>query len=315
MADSLFVLLAAVFIDAYTGAPLWRRGWRRHPLIAIERIADGCVARLDRAERGRRALRVRGAVTVAALAAAAGAAGVALEAAAGAWPALWAVALFVLAGTVDQRESADAADRLGRALAVHDAEEAQAALARLSTRAPVHLDSHGMARVGVEALMRRLSRRWTAPVLYAAFGGVGAVAAYWVIDRVAVAGGGAFGAPSRALRRAARWLPDRLAGLALAAAATLAGGLSKGAVAVAGLRRAAGADWPPAAAAAALGVALGGPRRYVDRLAPHPWIGGGRPQVGPNDIAAARDLHGLAVALMTLAVAVACAVRLLQGNP
>ena len=65
---------------------------------------------------------------------------------------------------------------------------------------------------------------------------------------------------------------------------------------------------------AALGVALGGPRRYVDRLAPHPWIGGGRPQVGPNDIAAARDLHGLAVALMTLAVAVACAVRLLQGD-
>ena len=314
MADSLFVLLAAIFLDAYAGAPLWRRGWRRHPLVAIERIARGCVARLDRAERGRRALRVRGAVAVAALAAAAAAAGVALETAAGAWPVLWTVVLFVLVGTVDQRESADAADRLGRALAIHDAAGSEAALACLSARDPVHLDSHGMARVGVEALMRRLSRRWTAPVLYAAFGGVAGVAVYWVVDRVAVAGGGAFGAPSRALRRAARWLPDRLAGLALTAAAALAGGLSTGAGAVAGLRRAAGADWPPAAAAAALGIALGGPRRYVDRLLPRPWIGGGRPQVGPNDIAAARDLHGLAVALMTLAVAVACAVRLLQGD-
>ena len=314
LADSLFVLLAAILIDAYVGAPLWSRGWRWQPLVAVERVARGCVARLDRAGRGRRALRVRGAIAVGALAAAAAAAGAGLEAAANAWPVFWTAVLFVLVGMVDQRESADAADRLGRALAIHDDVEADAALARLSARDPVHLDSHGMGRVGVEALMRRLARRWTAPVLYAALGGVAAVAVYWTVDRLAAAGGGAFGAPARGLRRAARWLPDRLAGLALAAAAILWGGAANAAVVARGLRRAAGGDWPPAAAAAALGLALGGPRRYADRLLTRPWIGVGRPQVGPNDIAVARDLHGLAVALMALAVAVACAVRLFQGG-
>ena len=324
LADSLFVLLAAILIDAYVGAPLWSRGWRWQPLVAVERVARGCVAPPRPAPgRGRRALRVRGAVAVGALAAAAAAAGAGLEAAANAWPVFWTAVLFVLVGMVDQRGKAPTRRIvLGRALAVHDDAEADAALARLSARdpRPSRQPRHGAGRRrGVDAPpgpaldragpLRRLRR------------GVAAVAVYWTVDRLAAAGGGAFGAPARGLgaparglRRAACWLPDRLAGLALAAAAILWGGAANAAVVAGGLRRAAGGDWPPAAAAAALGLALGGPRRYADRLLTRPWIGVGRPQVGPNDIAVARDLHGLAVAIMALAIAVACAVRLFQGG-
>ena len=308
--DTLLVLLAAILLDAYVGSPLRRRRWRWQPLVAADRIAGWCAARLDRESRGARTLRVRGALAVAVLAGIAVAGSIALDAAAARQPVLSLAVLFLFSGLVDQRESADALRRLGRALAIHDRAAAEAALAGLSMRDPVHLDSHGMGRVGVEAAMRRLARRWMAPVLYAAAAGAAGIAGYWLLDALAAAARprGAFGAVPRRLARLAHWLPDRLTGLALAAAAALSGR-----PALAGLRGAAGADWPPAAAAAVLGVSLGGPRRYAGRVVPRPWIGRGRPQVGPNDIAAATGLHMLAVALATLILGAVCLVRLLQG--
>ena len=308
-AAHLLVLLAAILLDAYSGSPLWRQRWRWHPLVATDRLAGRCAEKLNRESRGARTLRKRGVLAALAFAAAAAAGGFALEALAAQQPLLWLAVLFVLAGAVDQRESGDALAALGRALARHRTEAANAALARLSMRDPVYLDSHGMARVGVEALARRLARRWTAPVFYAAVGGLPAAAAYWFLDGLAAAAGrGPFGAAPRRAARLAHWVPDRLAGLALAAAAG-----REAPRALAALRGAAGRDWPPAAVAAALGVALAGPRRYAAGAAAHPWIGAGRPQVGPNDILDALDMHARAVGLMSLVVGVFCVFRLFQG--
>lgn len=307
--EILSVLLAAIAVDAYAGSPLWRRRWRWQPLVAAERLCAWFPARLDRESRGPRALRFRGGLSAAVLCAAGLAGGAAVEALAARQPLWWAAALFVFAGLVDQREGADALRRLGRALAVHDRGAAEAAFALLSPRDPAYLDSHGMAREGVEAFARRLSRRWTAPVLYAALAGAPGIAAYWLIDRLAAASGrGAFGAAPRAARRVLRHVPDALAGLALAAAAS-----SRAPDAFAGLRGAAPGDRAPAALAGALGVALGGPRRYAARTAARPWIGGGRPQVGPNDTAAALRLRARAVGGVSAALGVICLVRVLQG--
>ena len=307
-ADALFVLLAAIVLDAYAGAPLWRRRWHWQPLIAIDRLTARCAEKLDRESRDPRTLRFRGGAAAAALVGLGAVGGLALEAAAARHPVLWLPVLIVFTGLVDQRESADALRRLGRAIAVGDRPGAEAALARLSMRDPVHLDRFGMARVGIEALTRRLSRRWTAPVLYAAVGGVSGIVAYWLIDGLAAAGGGGgpFGAVPRKLRRIAHWLPDRLTGIVLAASASLSG---RGA-AFAGLPDATGTDWPASATADALGVSLAGPRHYAGRTVDAPWIGRGRPQAGPNDIVAALGLHRLAVALVSLAVAAAALVRL-----
>ncbi len=306
--DTLFVLLAAILFDAYAGSPLWRGRWRWHPMIAVDRVTRWCAEKLDRESRGRRALRVRGGLTATVLVALAAAGGLTLEAVAREQPVFWLPVLFLIAALIDQRESADSLRDLGQALAVRDGAAAEAALARLSMRDPVHLDDHGMARTGVEALMRRFAGRWAAPVLYAAAAGTPGIVGYWLIDGLAAAAGnGPFGAVPRRLRRLVCWLPDRLAGLALVAAAALSGR-----PALAGLRGVAGANWPVAAAATALGISLAGPQRYAGRVVARSWIGRGRPQVGPNDIDAACGLHRLAVTLVTLALGVVGLIGLFQ---
>ena len=306
---TLLILLIAILLDSYIGAPLWRRRWRWHPLIALHRLGAWCAARLDRPERSARAVRFRGGLATTVLLGGVALGGALLEAAATHYSAAWVLTLVIFAALIDQRESVDALRALGRALARHEREAAEDALAALTARDPVHLDSHGMARAGIEALMRRLSRRWMAPLLCAALLGTPGIAGYWLLHALAGDDGRRdFGAAPRKLRALAQWFADRVTGLALAVAALLGG--RRG---LAGLRAFPGRHWPLAATALALGISLLGPQRYVRGVVMRPWIGrGGRPQVGPNDIAAAARLHTGAVAIVAAAICVICLIGFLQ---
>jgi adenosylcobinamide-phosphate synthase len=67
------------------------------------------------------------------------------------------------------------------------------------------------------------------------------------------------------------------------------------------------AGWPEAAAAGALGLALGGPRRYGEEQVADPWLGDGRQDATAHDIERMLWLYA-AACLLTAAVVAAFAV-------
>jgi adenosylcobinamide-phosphate synthase len=117
----------------------------------------------------------------------------------------------------------------------------------------------------------------------------------------------AFGMASARLDDLLNLIPARLAGLLLALAAPF---VPKGKP-VAALttmitdarhHRSPNSGWPEAAAAGALGLALGGPRKYPGLVVDEKWIGSGRARAGIADIHRALHLFTVACVLNTGAV-------------
>jgi adenosylcobinamide-phosphate synthase len=108
-----------------------------------------------------------------------------------------------------------------------------------------------------------------------------------------------FGKAAARLDDALNYLPARLAGLIIAAAALFAPGARplKALRAMwedAGKHRSVNAGWPEAAMAGALDLALAGPRRYPELVVNDPWIGGGRARATHHDIRRALHLYAIA---------------------
>lgn len=313
--ESWIALAAAIALDAYLGASLGAGAGRWHPKALIGRTLAWSEARLNRPQRSARDRRLRGALALAAAVIAAVVAGAALAGLARAAPIVWVPLALLACALIDLRTEHEDARALAAALASGDGAAAHARLARLSARDPAALDAYGVARAGIEGVLARFASGWLGPVAaWAALGPAGLLG-YWV---VAVAGerlGGRaqrladFGAASRAAARGLATVTDRLAGLVLVAGAVP----SAGADAAAAWRTLRGqrAAWTVAAAAGALGLALGGPRRYPARTVQAPWIGAGRARAGADDILGALALVRagalVSFALVVLAAAASAA--------
>jgi adenosylcobinamide-phosphate synthase len=116
-----------------------------------------------------------------------------------------------------------------------------------------------------------------------------------------------FGRFAAKLDDAANWIPARLTGLLICAAAGLHGGAGKAAAALdvmlrdARLHRSPNAGWPEAAMAGALGLSLGGPRRYGGDFVNAPVLNGaGRRDARHDDIFRALLHFWTAMSLLTL---------------
>jgi adenosylcobinamide-phosphate synthase len=101
---------------------------------------------------------------------------------------------------------------------------------------------------------------------------------------------------------------SRLAGILIALAAPLAGGMAGTALRVmfadAGKHRSPNAGWPEAAMAASLGIALAGPRHYAGVIVADPFVNeGGRLDASAADIRRALRVYvGANAALLALVV-------------
>jgi adenosylcobinamide-phosphate synthase len=317
--DPFFILLAGLAVDAVFGdmRPLFR--FLPHPVVALGGLIASLERRLNRESRSAQARRVRGLVVVAAVVAIAAAAGWAVLVLTRHWRWGWAVEIFLVGVLVAQRSLYDHVFAVCRALETGGLAAGREAVRHIVGRDPNSLDDHGVARAGIESLFENFSDGVVAPAFWYVLFGLPGLLAYKAANTLDSMIGHRspryldFGAAAARLDTAANFVPARLAGAIIAAAALIAPKANPAAALKTMWRdarkhRSVNAGWPEAAAAGALGLALAGPRRYGADLVNDAWIGDGRARVTTTDMRAALYLfvvaclvHAALIALLALA--------------
>ena len=278
------VLLAALLIDAIVGefGPLFRV--LPHPVAIVGAVTGWLDRRLNRERRAAGARALRGAVVAVAVAAAMAVLGWALAKFSRSVPYGWAIELLFVVLLLAQRGLFDHVRAVGRALDTDGLAGGRAAVAHIVGRDPEQLDEHGIARAAIESLAEGFSDAVVAPAFWYLLFGLPGLFVYKTINTMDSMIGyrterhAAFGMVTARLDDALNYVPARLAGGFIVAAAMFApNGLSAQALKVmlrdGGKHRSPNAGRPEAAMAGALSVALSGPRRYDGKVVDEPWLG------------------------------------------
>jgi adenosylcobinamide-phosphate synthase len=312
----LIVLFAALALDALAGEMGWLFRVLPHPVVIIGNAVANLERRLNRAELPEGDRRMRGVVTAALVVGGAALAGAGIAFVARAIPHGWLLEVFVAATLLAQRSLFDHVAAVAVALDAEGLAGGRQAVARIVGRDPDSLDEHGVARAGIESLAENFSDAVVAPVFWYALLGLPGMLAYKAANTLDSMVGYrndrylAFGWASARLDDVMNLVPARLSGVLIAAAALFA---PRGRPLVAlttmvrdsGHHRSPNSGWPEAAMAGALGLALGGPRRYPGVVVDEPWMGRGNPKAGIADIRRALVVFAAACALDAGLVALA----------
>ncbi len=194
-------------------------------------------------------------------------------------------------------------------LAAGDLAAARRAISHIVGRDPDALDQPAIARAAIETLAENFADGVAAPVFWYLLLGLPGLFAYKAINTLDSMFGyrnpryAWFGKAAARIDDAANWLPARLAGLAVVAAAALTPGANPRAAWTTMIRDARhnpspNAGWPEAAMAGAIAVALLGPRSYGGVAAHRPWLG----EAFTANATADHLRHALAVYLRACAV-------------
>lgn len=315
MRNALYISTAmaavALALDLLLGDP----SWMPHPVRQIGRAVSRGETRLragePRADLWRGAMLTAAIVTGAALAACA-----MISIAAAASDVLGAAVAVLIAWTTLALNGLDrAAAEVERALRSEREDLARAAMPALVGRDPAALDRAAMVRAAVESVAENCSDGVIAPLFYLFVGGPVLAIAYKAVNTLDSMIGYRdarylyFGRAAARLDDAANFVPARLTALCLAAAAALRLGRGGPALRVcrADARKHASpnAGFPEATMAGALGIELGGDAIYAGEVEHRARLGVAERPPEVADIAAARRLMRLAVALAFCALALA----------
>ena len=318
--DPILVLLLALVIDLAFGdmAPVFR--FLPHPVSMADKAIGYFDKRLNRDNRSDAARQFRGAVTVVVLVGAAGAIGWAIGEYLRVIHYAWLIEALLVAVLLAQRSLFEQVAAAGKALQADGLQGGRAAMATIVGRDPESLDEHGVARAAVEALFGNFTDRVIAPAFWYLLLGLPGLFAYKTANTLANVIGHrspkylAFGFAAARFDDALDWIPARLTALLIWLAALALPGAHCGAAirttfADAGKHRSPNAGWSEAAVAGALGLALGGPRRYGGTLMNEPWLGDGRARVTVADIGRALTLYAAAATCFAALLLIALAVR------
>ncbi len=300
-ADTVFaILLLAFLLDVGLGDPPWLYRRLPHPVAWLGRIIEENESRWNRGSKRF----WRGLLFVATVVALASIIGWIVERICTALPWGWvleavlASTLIAVRGLHDRvRAVAEALDR--------GIEEARAAVAHIVGRDPARLDSHGVARAAAESLAENFSDGVVAPLFWFVAFGLPGLCAYKAINTLDSMIGQRnpryehFGKAAARLDDAVNWIPARLAGLLLVAAARFlpearARDAWRAGRRAAGRHRSPNAGWQEAALAGALGFRLAGPRDYPDGPVEDAWMGDGHAELDAAALDAALRLYRVA---------------------
>jgi len=320
-ADHLWLLAAALVLDALIGDPDWL--WRRfpHPVAWFGALIARLDASLndDRLPEGQR--RWRGVVAITVVAVLAGAAGFALEALFRALPFGWLGTFIVAAIFLAGRSLNDHVAAVAAAFA-EGLPAARKAVSRIVGRDPESLDEAAVSRAAIESTAENFSDGVVAPALWFALLGLPGLVGYKAINTADSMIGHLsprhrdFGRAAARLDDWVNWPASRLAGALIALTAPIVGGgiatAFRTMAADAPKHRSPNAGWPEAAMAAALRLALAGPRRYAGTVVDDPFMNAvGRRDATTDDIRRALTVYRAANALL-LALVLAGAALLAQ---
>jgi adenosylcobinamide-phosphate synthase len=312
-AELVLIMLIALLADMALGDPQWLYRALPHPVAAFGNLVAAAETRLNRPARGARDLFWRGLTVTAALVLLAAGAGLLLQEICQALPFGWLLEGLAASGLIAYRGLQQGVAAVARGL-TDSLAAGRAAVRHIVGRDPESLNEAGVARAAAESLAENFSDGVVAPLFWFALLGLPGLAAYKAINTLDSMIGyktgrfAAFGKAAARLDDAVNWLPARLTGGLLVAAAALSPGAdAKRAWRVmcrdAPKHRSPNAGWQEAAMAGALNIALAGPRRYGLEVVEDAWMGDGKRNLGPNDLRRALLLYRLAGVLLVAILA------------
>ncbi len=317
--DCCLLAVLALAIEAAVGYPDWL--WRAigHPVSWIGRIIAGSEALLNRPVADFAQRRIYGALALAVWVVVGVAIAVLLAGLAP--PTAFGVALLavptssLLAQRSLYRHVAAVADALDTSLAA-----GRIAVGHIVGRDVSELDESGVARAAIESLAENLSDGIVAPALWIAAAGLPGGVFYKTVNTADSLVGhrseryAAFGFAAARVDDLVNWPAARLSGALICLASLPDRAASAQAWTMmrrdAPRHRSPNAGWPEAAMAGALGLRLGGPRRYDGVRVVDGFMGDGRAAAGISDIRAALRLYIRALGLLWCLLASAALVLL-----
>jgi adenosylcobinamide-phosphate synthase len=310
-AAHVWMLALALLADAAVGDPdaVWRRV--PHPVAMLGWL----IGLLDRALNRGQLRYLAGILAIIIVVAVAWLIGFAIERGLSAlrfgWIGTVAIAAILLAG----RSLYDHVAAVRDAFATGGIDAARGAVARIVGRDPASLDEARICRAAIESTAENFSDGVVAPTFWFLIFGLPGLLTYKAINTADSMIGHltdrhrAFGWAAARLDDVVNLPASRIAGALLAFAAPAAGGGIGAAFRTmwrdAGKHRSPNAGWPEAAMAAALGIALAGPRRYAGVIVDDPFVNErGRREARPDDISRALLVYVAANAFLFAVVVV-----------
>jgi adenosylcobinamide-phosphate synthase len=313
-ADPFLVLLAALVVDAAFGDPEWLYRLVSHPAVMFGRCIDAGERWLYRSEATGVALRLRGGLLTLIIVIGAYGTGLVISLVLERVPGGWILEAIVASSMIAFRSLYDHVKAVVRGLNEGLA-EGRAAVGHIVGRDPETLDGPAVARSAVESLAENFSDGVVAPVFWYLLLGLPGIYAYKALNTADSMIGQRtaryqdFGTAAARLDDLANYVPARLSGALLAAAAAAVPGADarqawRTMTRDAPKHRSPNAGWQEAAVAGALGLALAGPRVYGGETVDDHWMGDGRAALTTADIDRALKLYlaagGLVAALIAM---------------
>jgi len=313
---SLPALSAGLLIDRVLGDPNWL--WKRvpHPVALAGRAIDWLDRRLNDPQLSFARRRQDGTLALVGLVLVGGVLGYALHAAFRVVPLGMAAEAVVIAILLAQNSLLKHVSAVADDLVEKGLTAGQRSVAQIVGRDVSQLDEAGVSCAAIESAAENFSDGIVAPVFWYLLLGLPGLFVYKLVNTADSMIGNrsarheAFGWAAARFDDLLNFLPARLSALLIAAPAALAGLAARAAIRTAfadsGKHKSPNAGWPEAAIAGALGLALGGPRRYGDVEVDGAWLNpAGRHEAAPDDIRTTVRLIDAAWALLLFAVALA----------
>jgi adenosylcobinamide-phosphate synthase len=324
--DPIIVLLLALVAEPWLSGLAARLLPVAHPVRLMGRLIEALERRLNRADRTPTMRRAAGIATVAVVSGLAAVIGILVHCAARAHPLGLVLEAALVISLLAQRSLYDHVGAVATALEQKGLDGGRAAVAHIVGRDVSVLDEHGVARAAIESCAENFSDGIVAPTFWFVVFGLPGLLAYKAVNTMDSMIGHtsprylAFGMAAARLDDMLNWMPARLSGAFLAAAAWLSALPSPARAAAAfrtmttdaGKHRSPNAGWPEAAMAGALGLALAGPRRYPGVIVDGAWIGSGRAEATAEDVRRALRLLVIGCLINATAVTILAAATLTQ---
>lgn len=318
MEMNLIILFFAIISDRIIGDPAWI--WTRipHPVIIFGKLISFFEKRLNRRDLMPLNLRIRGIISMFLLMIVVGSVGVGLHfllrklSFAGIFIETLIVTIFLA-----QKSLADHVQEVSVGLREGGLSKGRHAVSMIVGRDPEGLDEGGVARAAIESLAENASDGVVAPVFWYVVFGLPGLLLYKLVNTADSMIGhmndryiyyGWFAARFDDLLNL---IPARLTGLLTVIAVLATRGFSHARNCLrvmwrdADKHRSPNAGWPESAYAAALGLALAGPRYYYGKLVASPTLNDvGRRDANADDISAALRLFWHSMSTMAVVIGV-----------